>query len=152
MNLQAWLDGDEHHSFENWKKRLPKIQAAAPPKPSSSTSVQTQQPSTSANLVKKRQRDNARKEKKDLNVPPAQQGSKASRSQLKQSYYVKKYGRAWLDKLFRMDSTTKLEFTKEMSWMKKLIFCTGSIQTRTTTAALLKDLAQTPERRVKVCV
>lgn len=70
----------------------------------------------------------------------------------RRSYLMTKYGRAWREKFlgFGRGSLRRLEFKQELGWMKKLLFCPGSIQTRIVTAALLKDLAAIPPRRLKV--
>lgn len=121
---------------------MPKFQ---PEKTATTTTTTTPGPSSSqTSTTAKKRRESTKREKKELNTSAQNQGVKK-----KETYYIKKYGRAWIDKLFRMDSNAKLEL-KQMNWMRELLFCPSSIQTRTVTAALLKDLAQTPQRRAKV--
>ncbi len=102
----------------------------------------------------KRKASRKEKEKKEINTAapaaPKPKKDEEQKIQEKQVYLLKKFGRVWLEKYLKMDSNVRLEFDKELGWMKKLIFCPGSIQTRSVTAALLKDLAHIPSRRLKV--
>jgi len=162
-NLESWINGDEKFSFENWRKRLPKeINKPAPvqkqnsggPGPSSSlpTLGQAELPAGGGKL-KRRDTRKEKKEKKEINTSvtsPKPKKEREDKSQQKQMYLLKKYGRVWVEKFFKIDTNARLEFDKELGWMKKLIFCPGSIQTRTVTAALLKDLAIIPSRRLKI--
>ena len=161
VNLKAWMEGDENHSFENWKKRLPKIikppgvqkQNSTGAGPSSLSGTSASELPSGGGKVKRKDSRKEKKEKKEINTQTPvvkQKKDKEDKNQQKRMYLIKKYGRAWVEKFFKIDSNARLEFDKELGWMKKLIFCPGSIQTRTVTAALLKDLAHIPARRLKV--
>jgi len=138
INIKAWMAEDPNHSFEAWRSKLPKI-PPEPPKPSS-------------------------KEKKELNTSsgagaaayhhhPKKKVSKKENSsaEKRQHFLMRKYSRLWKEKLKLPLKNISLRFDEaEIVWVKKLLFCPGSVQTRLLTAALLKDIAQYPHRRLMV--
>lgn len=142
-NIRAWIDGDPKHSFEKWKKTLPKVKIAAA---DSAGDIQPQQQPQSRPGGKEsagRKEINSKKINKQVPVK--------NKEERKKGYLMKKYGRIWLDKFFKLRPNAALQFdTEGLVWLKKLLFCPGSVQTRTITASLLKDLAQVPQRRLKI--
>lgn len=146
--MAGWLRGDPDAAFENWRKRLPKAKPKPasllplPPPPSSSSSSAT---TPIAKLVKESLA------KKEANVRKPAKLAMKNKPELRKTYLIQKYGRRWVEKFYKIDTTESVNFdSKELSWLKTLLFCPGSVQTRTFSAGLLKDLSQNPERRLKV--
>lgn len=144
------LRGDPEAAFENWRKRLPKCK---PKPPVPGLLLLPPVPTTTAAATGKPASKESKKEvvvKKPVQivvVPPK------NKPELRKNYLAQKYGRRWVEKLYKIDSSECIKFdSKELTWLKKLLFCPGSVQTRTFSAGLLKDLSQIPERRLKVNV
>ncbi|ODM96234.1 E3 ubiquitin-protein ligase UBR4, partial [Orchesella cincta] len=135
-NIRAWINGDPKYSFESWKKTLPKVKGIE----ASATSESTQSRPVG--------KESARKE---INSKKSSKVTAKNKEDRKKGYLMKKYGRIWLDRYFKLKPNAALCFDKHgLIWLKKLLFCPGSVQTRTITASLLKDLAQIPQRRLKI--
>jgi hypothetical protein len=140
VDLQAWMNEDPEASFENWRKKLPKI---APTTGSESTTKCKESNGT----VKKDLSSSSKKSAK------AVKEKEKCKVEMKQNYLINKYGRRWIEKFYKVESDSVITFnSQELLWLKKLLFCPGSVQTRSVTAALLKDLAHLPERRLKVLI
>jgi len=138
VDLHAWMNGDPDSSFENWRKKLPKL------KPS----VMSEGPPKG--------KEGGGSVKKDLSAiskrnAKATKDKEKQKVEMRQAYLMNKYGRRWMEKFYKVEINSAINFnSKELVWLKKLLFCPGSVQTRSVTAALLKDLAHIPERRLKV--
>ena len=142
------MKGDENYSFEMWKKRLPKAIKKAE-KPASEPIAVSSKEKKKGEGRSKRLSTQGEAFIQALLVSENKKKEECA-ADVHENYLIKTYGRIWLDKFFKLDTTGPLKFDSEFIWIKKLIFCPGSVQTRSVTAALLKDFAQIPQRRLKV--
>ncbi|GFN91871.1 E3 ubiquitin-protein ligase ubr4 [Plakobranchus ocellatus] len=146
MDVRKWLAGDPRYSYQNWKKRLPKLVADTSGDGGQTTAVTTVTTSTATISTSGTTSTNigggagANKEK--------QAPDPATRARVRADYLMEKYAGRWKTNMWKVPAVT-LKLT-QTTWLQQAMFSTSSRSARQTACSVIEAISQVFSRRKEV--